>query len=167
MTQKHRPVFSQIQCLQPGSFPARCRNSSGNTKLLGREDQTADVITAHPTLWLSSSETSRASQISIPPKHKNSTAVMVTMVWKALRFIWWTRFPPLPTSPRPARLRAQSAERLQKLTTTEAKPMEEKYRTMLPQMFRAPKITLTTHSSQTHPMLMFLILTPPSPFSPR
>lgn len=157
-----------VLCLQPGSFPARCRNSRGNTKLLGRENQTIDIIPTHLTLLLSIDKTRMTLPSSIPPKPNNNAPIMVIMVWKVLCFDWLTRSLSPPTSPGPGRLRVQRTERLQKQMTTKAKPEEQKYITVI----NPPLATATTHahkdnSSQTHPMLIFMIMRPFLFFRPK
>lgn len=155
-----------VAFLQPGSFPALCRNSTGNTRLQGRVSQTAAAPTAHAVrFWTESS----SRLLTRSPKNlKYRAPIIAVIVWNALCFAlstWCLSWSPFPG---PGRIRTQRTDRLQKVATFMQKTKRQKFITTAKNLLtNLLKLRNTKQSIQTHPVLMFLILTPPSCLRPK
>ena len=142
--------------LQHTHFPALNKNSSGNTKLLGRFDQKPVAMVTHPNLTPNTCSAARVR----PQANLNSSAPsMAKMVLNALRFDWSTLRLPPPRSPGPGRIRTQRTDRLQKEATAKATTKVQKITPVATSSIIVRPIP-ATQSTQTQPVLTFLILIP-------
>ncbi len=131
--------------------------------MLGKVNQAADHIISHKSIWLNRSETPAIVETRRLKNLKNRAAIIAMIVWKALSFDWSFGFLFTPASPGPGRIKTQRTERLQKEMPRKLTLKRKKGRTKNVKMYNSlnnihwyPK-----QSSQTHTMLIFLILTPP------
>lgn len=143
--------------LQDANFPALCKNSRGNRKLLGRLSQTSHMTATHSPVF--TFNTYNIFKTKLQVHLSNSTPSMATMMHSALCFNLSTLPRSLPWSPGPGRISTHRTERLQK----EMMIKEETNRQSMTVMFMFPiyiKLISPKQSSQMRPMPVFLILIP-------
>lgn len=142
-------------------FLALLMYSRGNIKQLGRLNQPELNSTAHRTVLFSTSESLTTFETKSPTNQNHSAQVIAMMAWYALSFDLSTFFFASPPSPGPERTRTQRTEILQKdMINMEENKKHNNGAIVLQGMQRNATPVSPKHSSQTHRMLMFLILTP-------
>lgn len=147
--------------LQHACFPARFRNSRGKARLLGRVNQIAKFNNRHVSSC-TNTKFDKPKQRKSPRNLDNSVPKTVMMMRKAFFFNWSHPSLSLPTSPGPGPIRMRRTVRLQYDTMSIENPKRQRNGTVGKNgEYHTPKPGHPKQSSQTHPVLMFLILTAP------
>lgn len=155
---------SALPCLQLGSFPALCRKSRGRISILGAPNQETHHITK-----VGSTDNfveNNTCTIRLARKLNTRAPSIIIIALKALCFVWSTCPLFLPSSPGPGRMRTMRTEMLKKVTETREMHDSTKVSCVYNLSYICSRTKNPKQSNQTHPMLIFLILTPPACFSP-